>query len=316
MVRIGIDLGGTNIAVGVVDEQHNIIARAGTKTALPRPAEAIMEDMARTAEEAVERAGLTWDEVSVIGIGTPGLCNAATGVVEYASNLGFRHVAMKEWMEARLHKTTFVENDASAAAFGEYIAGAGQEADSCICITLGTGVGGGMIHNGRLFNGFGKYGAELGHIVIEQDGIPCGCGRKGCWECYASATALVRQTKEAMAQNRSSLLWKLVPNTDGVNGHTAFIAAAKGDQTAKAVVEHYIDNICVGLADIVNIFQPEVICIGGGISREKNGLMDKVETAFRKHLGNGAASCRTKVVAAKLANDAGIIGAAFLDTAR
>lgn len=196
MYRIGIDLGGTNIVAGVVNDQYEIVATAKCKTRLPRPADEILLDMARITKDAVASAGLTMDDIAYVGVGSPGTCNAETGVVEYANNLGFENIPLRAELEAMLHKTVYIENDANAAALGEALAGAAKGAQSCVCITLGTGVGGGIIIDGKIYGGFNFAGAELGHTVIQVDGELCTCGRQGCWEAYASATALINQTRQ------------------------------------------------------------------------------------------------------------------------
>ena len=205
MYRIGIDLGGTNIVAGVVDRNYNIIAKAKRKTRVPRPADEIIRDMAQASLEAVESAGLSIDDIELVGVGSPGTCNPDTGIIEYANNMGFENLPMRDNLGAILKKDVYIENDANAAALGEALAGAAKGAQSCVCITLGTGVGGGIIIDGRIYGGFNFAGAELGHTVIVVDGYPCTCGRNGCWESYASATALIRQTREAMRNNPGAL---------------------------------------------------------------------------------------------------------------
>lgn len=170
--------------------------------------------MARMAREAVEKAGLAMSDVEHIGVGSPGTCNAANGIVEYANNLGFDHVPIKAWLEEDLRVPVSIENDANAAALGEALAGAARGARSCVCITLGTGVGGGIILDGKVYSGFNYAGAELGHMVIMVDGEDCTCGRQGCWEAYASATALVRQTRRAMEAHPDSAMWKIAGSLD------------------------------------------------------------------------------------------------------
>ena len=182
MYTIGIDLGGTNIKAGVVDGGYHIVGTAKCKTALPRSADAIVDDMARMAREAAADAGIRMDEVAYIGIGSPGTCNGDTGIVEYANNLRFENVPLRQMMHERLGLDIYIENDANAAALGEALAGAAKGAQSCVCITLGTGVGGGIIIDGKIYGGFNFAGAELGHIVINVDGELCTCGRHGCWE--------------------------------------------------------------------------------------------------------------------------------------
>lgn len=312
MVTIGIDLGGTNIVAGVVDENYRILASASCKTKADRPADAILDDMARVSREAVKKAGMSLEDVVYVGIGAPGTCNADTGVVEYANNLPFANLPMRDAMHARLGKPIYIENDANAAAWGEVKAGAAKGAKSCVCVTLGTGVGGGIVIDGKLYDGFNFAGAEIGHTVIVKDGEPCTCGRRGCWEAYASATALVRQTREAMQKNPDSIMWKLAGSLDGANGRTAFDAMRAGDRAGAAVVAAYIDYIACGVVNMINIFQPEVVCIGGGISKEGETLLAPMRATIERERYSRYSNKQSRLCVAALGNDAGVIGAACL----
>lgn len=312
MVRIGIDLGGTNIVAGVVDDNNSIIAKAQCKTNLPRPYKDILADMAALTRQAVGQAGLTMDDVKHVGVGCPGTCNVHTGLVEYSCNLDFNEVPLQSELSAMLGKPVYVENDANAAALGEAVAGAAKGAQSALCITLGTGVGGGIIIDGKIYDGFNCAGAELGHIVIIVDGEECGCGRHGCWEAYASATALIRQTKAAIAANPDSLLAKMAQENGKVSGRTAFDAMRAGDPVGKAVVDQYVKYLAAGLTNMVNIFQPEVLCIGGGISHEGDALLTPVLAYIERERYSKHSKNQTRLCTAALGNDAGIIGAACL----
>ncbi len=312
MVRIGIDLGGTNIVAGVVNDEQRIIAKAECKTNLPRPAEAIIADMARLAKEATANAGLTMDDVAYVGVGCPGTCNVGTGLVEYSCNLDFKEVPLQEALSVATGKPVYIENDANAAALGEAIAGAAKGAQSALCITLGTGVGGGIIIDGKIYDGFNYVGAELGHIVIVVDGEQCGCGRQGCWEAYASATALIRQTKAAIEKHPDSLMAKMAAEKGKVSGRTAFDAMRAGDEVGKAVVDQYIKYLASGLTNMINIFQPEVLCIGGGISHEGDTLIKPVMEHIVRDRYSKYSKHQTRLCTAALGNDAGIIGAACL----
>jgi len=312
MYRIGIDLGGTNIVAGVVDRNYNIIAKAKRKTRVPRPADEIIRDMAQASLEAVESAGLSIDDIELVGVGSPGTCNPDTGIIEYANNMGFENLPMRDNLGAILKKDVYIENDANAATLGEALAGAAKGAQSCVCITLGTGVGGGIIIDGRIYGGFNFAGAELGHTVIVVDGYPCTCGRNGCWESYASATGLIRQTREAMRNNPGSAMWEVAGSLDNVDGRTAFDAMRKGDPAAKEVVDNYIKYVACGLTNVVNIFQPEILCIGGGICKEGDTLLIPLEEHIKKERYSKFSSHQTRLCVAQLGNDAGVIGAAFL----
>lgn len=312
MYSIGVDLGGTNIVVGVVDDEYRIVATAKCNTNAPRLAEEILEDIARLSREAVKKAALSMEQMAFIGIGSPGTCNTDTGMVEYANNLGFINVPVCEIMHEKLGLPVYIENDANAAALGEAKAGAAKGANSCVCITLGTGVGGGIIIDGKIYGGFNFSGAEVGHIVIEQDGEPCTCGRNGCWEAYASATALVRQTKKAMQENPDSQMWKIAGSLELVNGLTAFDAMRAGDAAGTAVVEQYIAYVACGVTNMVNIFQPEILCIGGGVSKEGETLLAPLRKHVEAERYSRYSEKQTKICVATLGNDAGVIGAACL----
>lgn len=312
MYRVGIDLGGTNIVAGVVNDRHEIVAFAKCKTACPRPSEEIVADMARMTREAVKKAGITMDEVKGVGVGSPGVCNKDTGVVERAANLGFENLPICAMLSEMLGKKVYIENDANAAALGEFIAGAAKDVESCVCITLGTGVGGGVIIDGKVFAGSNFAGTELGHTVIEVDGEPCSCGRRGCWEAYASATGLIRQTRRAMEEHRDSKMWNIAGSLDKVDGRTPFEAMRAGDAAGKAVVDRYIYYIAVGLINMINIFQPEVLCVGGGICKEGETLLAPLRKYIDAEQFSKYSEKKTKLCVAALGNDAGIIGAAGL----
>lgn len=313
MVTIGVDLGGTNIVVGVVDEAYNIVAKAKSKTRAERPAEEILQDIARLCREAVETAGLTMADIAGVGVGCPGTCNTQTGVVEYANNLNFNNVPIVARMNELLGLPVYINNDANAAALGEALAGAAKGSNSCVCITLGTGVGGGVIIDGKIYEGCNYAGAELGHTVIQMNGEPCTCGRRGCWEAYASATALVRQTKEAMETHPRSQMWQQVGgDIEKVNGLTAFDGMRAGDTVAAAVVDQYIDYVACGVIDMINIFQPDIVCIGGGISHEGETLLVPLREKVVLERYSKFCKRQTEIVAAVLGNDAGVIGAACL----
>ncbi len=312
MYRLGIDLGGTNIVAGVVDDNFNILGKGKVKTNSPRPAERIADDMATAVFIAVKNAGIKIDDISVAGIGAPGSVDPVKKVIKFANNLQFHDVELSKLMKERTGLEFNLENDANAAAYGEFLAGAGKGTENFIAITLGTGVGGGVIINSEIYSGSTYDGAELGHTIISMDGEPCTCGRRGCWEAYASASALIRQTKKAMKENLSSEMWKVCDgNIDKVNGLTAFDAWRKKDAAATAVVNNYFKYIAVGVTDMVNIFRPDVVCIGGGVSGEKENLTRPVNELVKQGVYGG--TDKDYVVTAKLGNDAGIIGAAFLD---
>ena len=314
MYRIGVDLGGTNIVAGVVDEFYKIVGKGKRKTACPRPAKEILADIAVCVNEAVKDAGITMDEVSSIGIGTPGSVNKRLGIIEYANNLGFDKVPARDVLSKYFDQPIYLENDANCAALGEAVAGAGGNVENFVAITLGTGVGSGIIVNGKIVNGCNDAAGEMGHSVIVVDGEPCTCGRCGCWEAYSSATALVRQTKKAMQENKDSLMWEIVGgDLDNVNGRTAFDGMRKGDIAAKVVVDKYIKYLAAGITNTINVFQPDVLCVGGGIGCEGEPLLAPIRKIVEKERYSIHCGKQTQICSAILGNDAGVIGAALLD---
>ena len=312
---VGIDLGGTNIVAGVVDEEYNIIAKASTKTNCPRPDKEIADDMARMALQAVKNAKLTIDDIEWVGVGTPGIANSETGIIEYSNNLGFKDTPMVKYIQETIDKPVFIENDANAAAYGEFVAGAAKGARNAVCITLGTGVGGGIIIDGRIYSGSNFAGAEIGHTVIEVDGAQCSCGRKGCFEAYSSATGLIRMTKEAIAEHPDSIMAKSADDKGKVTARTSFDCMRAGDKYAKAVVDKYIKYLAAGITNTINIFQPDILCIGGGVCNEGDPLLLPMKELVAKEVYTRNSPKNTEIVIAKLGNDAGIIGAAFLGRA-
>ena len=314
MYRIGVDLGGTNIAVGVINDKYEIIGRGRKKTNMPRPAQEIMADIVEAIRLACADAGITTDEILSVGIGTPGTVNKETGVIEYANNLAFDKVPAVAMLKEMLDVPYYLENDANAAALGEAMAGAGVGKKSFVAVTLGTGVGGGIVVDGKVWSGCNGAGGELGHIVIDLDGVQCNCGRIGCWEQYASATALVRQTKAMMQEHPESKMWELADGSlDNVGGRTAYDAMRLGDEWAIQVVKKYERYVAIGTVNIINAMQPEMICFGGGISNEGETLLQPVRELVAKCRYSRYCKVQTEICRAKLGNDAGIIGAALLD---
>ena len=315
MYRIGIDLGGTNIVAGVIDENNKIIAKASRKTNVPRAAELIFDDMAAAVKDAMSQAHITNDDLISVGVGTPGSVNKEEELIEFANNLGFDNVPAYRLLRERLgFEKVYFDNDANCAALGEAVAGCGKGVKDFIMITLGTGVGSGIIVNGKLVTGVNYAAGEMGHTVLVYGGIPCNCGRKGCWEKYSSATALISQTKDAMRNNYNSLMWELVGNDiNKVNGRTAFEAMRKGDATAQSVVNNYVSLLSCGIGNIINTFQPDMVCVGGGVGNERENLLGPVRKLLKSEIYSIHAKKQTKLVAAELGNDAGIIGAALLD---
>ncbi len=312
MYWLGIDLGGTNIAAGVVDENYKIIGNGKVKTGKNRTPDEIADDMVKAVYLAIEDAGIKAEEIVSMGIGSPGAIDPKAGVVCRATNLGFFDLPLCQMLKERTGFDFYIENDANAAAYGELIAGAGRGITDFIAITLGTGVGGGIIIDGQIYSGFNHAGGELGHTVICHGGEQCSCGRKGCWEAYASATALIRQTKVAMNANPDSALWDIAGDIENVDGKTAFDGMRAGDKVATEVVKSYTEYVAEGLVDMINIFQPEIICIGGGICKEGDTLLRPIQEFVDANCFARAHKKRITIKIAELGNDAGIIGAARL----
>lgn len=314
MYRVGVDLGGTNIAVGVIDKDLNIIGRAKLKTNVPRPAEEIFSDIATAVLTAVDNAGVKLEDVLSVGVGTPGSVNKTNGMIEFANNLDFNKVPAKQMLEEKIGRPVYLDNDANCAALGEATAGVGKGVSSFVAITLGTGVGSGIVIDGKIIGGVNFAAGEMGHMVIVVNGEQCNCGRKGCWERYASANALTAQTKEAMLQNPESIMWQVVDgNIEDVSGRTAFDAMRQGDEAAQ-IVSRYIYYVATGIINIINALQPEIICVGGGIGHEGESLLEPIRRHVEKERYSVYAEKQTEICAAVLGNDAGIIGAALLNS--
>ena len=318
MYRIGIDLGGTNIAAAIVNNEFKIVKKLSVPTGAERDASLIMDDMAALCRKVCSEAGIDLSEIEAIGIASPGVADHDKGVVVYSCNLPFRRFPICAELSKRLGiDNIHVENDANAAAWGEAVAGAARGTQNSVMITLGTGVGGGVIIDGKVFSGFNYAGTELGHIVIEVGGRPCGCGRRGCWEAYSSATGLINMTKEKIAEceksGRETAMVTIAEKYGKVNGRVAFDGYRAGDAAAREVVDTYIKYLSSGLASMINIFQPEVLSIGGGISGEGQFLIDLVYPLVDKErYGGDFVDKKTEIRIAELGNDAGIVGAAFL----
>lgn len=310
---IGIDLGGTNIAGGVATLDGRLVHTQSVKTGMPCTSDEIADRIAALCRSLAQAAQTPLEQMAWIGVGAPGSVDKDTGVVEYANNLEFYNVPLGAMLRTRLGLPVYVDNDANAAAWGEYRAGVGRGCSSMVMVTLGTGVGGGIIEDSRIVTGCNWAAGELGHFVIDMNGEPCNCGLRGCFEQYGSVTALICQAREAMAAHKESRLWALAENEEAnVNGKVILAAYDAGDETAVQVVNTYVHYLCVGVTSIINIFQPEVLCLGGGISRRSDVLVEPIR-AFNAAHGYGR-SCpkQPRIMSAELFGDAGIIGAALL----
>jgi len=318
MYYIGVDLGGTNIAIGIVNEDFEIVKKGSTPTKPERGADAIVEDMAALSRKLIAEMGITMDDIASAGVATPGTANNETGVVEYANNIPFLQYPLADKLSALLDgKPVYIENDANAAAKAEAMAGVAKGAPYSVMITLGTGLGGGIVINGKVYSGFNFAGAELGHIVIEKGGRQCSCGRKGCWEAYSSATGLVNMTKDAILAARESgretMMEEMIGgDLDKVSARTAFNAQKAGDALGAEVVDEYISYLATGIVNVINIFQPNVLSIGGGVCNEGDNLMTPLLEKVWSETYSREGTPQTQILIAKLGNDAGIIGAAVL----
>ena len=309
---IGIDVGGTNLKAGLVDQSGTILAVERTPLDFRGP-ESFADTLASLAKAVMASGGAAVQDVEYVGIGIPGA--VAGGDILYTANIPMKNVPLEKLFRQHLDLPVLLGNDADCAAVGEWSCGVGRGTKHFIVITLVTGVGGGMILNGKLYSGCGA-GGEVGHIVVQKDGVPCNCGRRGCWEAYASATGLIRETTEAMKAHPESLLHQVAAQNGAVDGRTSFQAAEQGDETALAVCRSYAEYLASGLTDLVNILHPEAVALGGGVAAAPEYLLlDPVREivareCYARHVGQVP-----HIVRAELGNDAGIIGAAMLGRA-
>ena len=307
---IGIDLGGTFIKGGVVCEDGRILYQDKVPTQSELGGDRVSENIARLCEIVRQNAGVEWSDIVGIGVGVPGMIEPKKGVVVYANNLGWEDFTLGEKLEKLTSKRVRLANDANVAALGETKFGCGKEYDNTVLITLGTGVGGGIVIDGKLFEGYRGAGAELGHAVIMAGGEACTCGRKGCLEAYASATALIRDTKRAMQANPESKMWE-VGDLSRVDGKTSF-DYKDVDDAAKAVVERYLEMLGVGLVNLANEFRPQAILLGGGVCAQGDALVKPLQEKMDKELYAGKKGPAVKILIATLGNSAGLLGAAAL----
>ncbi len=309
---IGVDIGGTNIVCGLIEAQNpdHIIAKQSVKTAAPRSCEEICEDIAKMCLSVCQSAKIDYSEIKSIGVGCPGIIQS--GMVRFAGNLHFNDAPLVDILAEKTGKPVTLANDGSAAAYGEYICGSGKGHSSVIAITIGTGIGGGIIIGGKIFEGFNNAGSEIGHIIIEKNGRQCACGNRGCFEAYCSATALIIDSMTAMQINKASKMWELCGgNISKVNGRTPFDAARLGDKTAQDVVDEYLHQLAFGVHNIITLFQPEIICLGGGISHEGEALLNPLLDKISAMSITPKQTPKTKLTLATLGGDAGVIGAAM-----
>lgn len=312
-LRIGIDIGGMSVKTGLVEGQQIVSRKVIRTDSGRRSSYELIDQIADSMETLLDENGIMPEECKGIGIACPGTVDAASGTVAYSNNIGWESVAILDRIQNRINIPMALANDADAAALGEVICGAAKGKNSAVLLTLGTGVGSGVIMNKRIFSGFLKGGCELGHMAIERDGRLCTCGRRGCLEMYASASALMKHARELAADTSQSLLVELCGGkVENIGGKIIFDAAKRGDASANRAVSEYLKDLSIGIANIVNIFRPEIIILGGGISAQKEYLTDGLQKRVAQMCFGGAHGEIPPIVTSVLGNDAGIIGAAYL----
>ncbi len=307
-LTIGVDIGGTKIAAGVVDEEGSVLETCKVPT--PQTPEGVIDAIA----DAVRNVG-TNHSVDAVGIGAAGYVDDKRATVLFAPNINWRHEALKDKVEQRVGLSVVVENDANAAAWGEYRFGAGQGHDDVVCITLGTGLGGGIIIGGRLHRGRFGVAGEFGHIRVVPDGLLCGCGSQGCWEQYASGRALVRYARQRAAatpENAETLLRLGGGDPESIEGRHISQAARAGDPVAVDSFRELARWAGAGLADLASLFDPSAFIVGGGVSDEGDLVLDPIRKSFRRWLVGNQWRPHAQVLAAQLGGEAGLVGAADL----
>jgi len=308
MNYLGIDLGGTNIKGGVVNEAGEILREASRPTNVENGADAIADGIAALIRDLEQ--GETFGGV---GLGCPGTVDDESGEVVCAFNLNLIHYDLRGAIKSRTGYEIRLGNDANVAALAEATVGAGKGAHSTVVITLGTGVGCGVVLEGKMLTGYTGAASELGHMVIAEDGVKCTCGRRGCFEAYASATALIRMTRDAMAENPESVMFAVAKENGAIDGRTAFMAAERGDTAAAEVVREYVKYLAAGVTNVVNIFFPEIVAFSGGVANQGEALLKPLrEEVRRQEFGGAYVKRHAKLVQCTLGYQSGIIGAALL----
>ncbi|MGN0771892.1 MAG: ROK family protein [Christensenellales bacterium] len=312
MIYAGVDIGGTNIKIGLVDTSGKILISSSFKTGADRPFEEIAEDIIVNLHALCSKAEVNFKELGGIGMGIPGTVDTAKGKVVAAANIGWYDIDIVGYLSAATGLKCAAGNDANCAALGEFKYANNKGYRNIVFITLGTGIGSGIIIDGKIFSGMGSAGAEAGHLTLIYDGEPCNCGNKGCWERYASATALINQTRKAAEEAPNSILGRLIASEGKINGKTAFLAKEKGCPVASQVVDKYLEYIGAGLISLSNILHPEAFVIGGGISHEGDHIFLPIKAQLDEYLEKSGFMPYIDVVRASLGNSAGLLGAATL----
>lgn len=315
MVYIGIDVGGTTAKAGVVDEEGKILAKSVCKTGKERAFEDIAADMAELCRRVVRESGHEMADIAAVGVGIPGEQDPRSGLVAFCNNLGWVNVPLMQRLREALGLSVYVDNDANVAALAESAFGASRDVKSSILVTLGTGVGGGIVENRRVRTGAHGVGGEIGHMVVVVDGEKCNCGHRGCWEKYASATAIIRMGRALMEEKPDcALARQLGSDAAQLNAKAVLDLAKAGDADCMGIFETYVKYLCVGLANLINIYDPDMIVLGGGVAYAGDFLLDAVRAALGDYVYCPALSW-ARVELARMGNDAGIIGAAMLGRA-
>ncbi|MBQ3102836.1 MAG: ROK family protein [Oscillospiraceae bacterium] len=309
--KIGVDLGGMSIKAGVLDPDQKILVKDTCPTDIAGGPQKVLSDMAALVERVITAAGISKEECIGIGVGCPGSVDAQSGIFLYACNLGWEDVPLAQTLSELTGLPTRVSNDANCAVLGEVVAGAARGYEDVLLLTLGTGVGGGLVWGGKIFEG-GKGGMELGHVMLRAGGLPCSCGRNGCLEVYTSATALMREAKNACETHPESMMNQMMQQKGAMDGIIPFEAMRAGDETACKVIEHYIADLGDGITDLVNTFRPQLVLLSGGISNQGNYLTDPLNDYLAAHAYAGEHLPIPRVCRAELGNDAGLVGAANL----
>ena len=307
---VGIDLGGTFIKGGIVDDLGNIIVSDKTPTESEQGAEKVAENIAALANSLMKTLGLEAGDVEGLGMGVPGMIDSKAGNVIYSNNLNWKDFRIGETVEKLTGLQVKIANDANVAALGEVKFGAAKAYKNAVMLTLGTGVGSGIVADGKLFEGNKSAGAEIGHMVIVKGGEQCTCGRKGCLEAYASATALIRDTRRAMQAHPDSKMWE-IGSLDAVTGKTVF-DYKDTDVYAKEVLDGYLAALACGITNVANIFRPEVVLLGGGVCAQGDNLVKPLQEMLNEEIFAGELGPQVKIIIAELGNSAGLLGGAAL----
>lgn len=312
MLYIGIDVGGTTAKAGVVDEEGKILSKSVCRTGKERAFEDIAADMAELCRRVVRESGHEMADIAAVGVGIPGEQDPKSGLVAFCNNLGWVNVPLMQRLREALGLSVYVDNDANVAALAESAFGASRDVKSSILVTLGTGVGGGIVENRRVRTGAHGVGGEIGHMVVVMDGEKCNCGHRGCWEKYASATAIIRMGRALMEEKPDcALARQMGGDAANLNAKAVLDLAKAGDADCMGIFETYVKYLCVGLANLINIYDPDMIVLGGGVAYAGDFLLDAVRAALGDYVYCPALSW-ARVELARLGNDAGIIGAAML----